>query len=82
MRPFIVIGLVATLAATVAACATPSFNPDPKLDESLVGSTIEIMTGEEKRIVKVKRIEDGVIYTEAGETFSNAQIIDTDPEQP
>ncbi|GGD15577.1 hypothetical protein [Aquisalinus flavus] len=79
MRPFIAIALAATL---LAACATPSFNPDPTLDSSLVGTTIEIMTGEEKRIVKVKKIEDGVIYTEAGETFTDAHIIDTNPERP
>ncbi|NHK28214.1 hypothetical protein FF098_009890 [Parvularcula flava] len=78
MRPLIVIGLI----AAITACATPAFNPDPKLDASLVGTTIEIMTGEEKRIVKVKKIEDGVIYTEAGETFTNAHIIDTAPERP
>lgn len=82
MRPIITITLAATLAATVAACATPCCYPEPRLDSSLVGSTIEIMTGEEKRIVKVKKIEDGVIYTEAGETFTNAQIIDTVPKQP
>lgn len=79
MRPFIAIGLAAAL---LAACATSPWNPQPKLDASLVGRTIEIMTGEETRIVKVKKIEDGVIYTEAGETFTDAQIIDTDPERP
>jgi len=82
MRPIISIALAATLTATVAACATPCCYPEPRLDSSLVGSTIEIMTGEEKRIVKVKKIEDGVIYTEAGETFTNAHIVDTDPERP
>ena len=75
---------VIAFAALVATggCATGTYMPGEAVDSSLVGKKIEIMTENEKRVVKVKQVEDGIIYTESGETFVNADIVRTDPDAP